>query len=129
MEEERVVGSGGVEEEVAMRIHLVEAPAEPWQITEMLEAHGTFIKVAVDLERETLAGGGEWHADCERVLLEDGSRQQDIWGGDWDPHHRLVRYGSLINIRPSQENLQTELLDPALRLRFRAIIERLLAAR
>ena len=127
MKEERLVGTGGAgEEDVAMRIHLLDSPAEPWQVVEMLEAHAKFIKVAVDLEREVIAGGGEWHADCERVLIEAGSRQQDVWGGDWDPQRRLVRYESLINIRPRQENLVAELLDPALRERFSEIVLRIM---
>ena len=42
------------------------------QIDEMLDAHRFYIKLAVDIERGILAGGGELHADCEAVLLEDG---------------------------------------------------------
>lgn len=34
-----------------------------------------------DAERGILAGGAEYHADCEEVLLEDGSRQEDIFCG------------------------------------------------
>jgi hypothetical protein len=45
----------------------------------MLEELETYIKLAVDVERNILAGGGEYHADCEEVLLENGSRQEDIW--------------------------------------------------
>ncbi|MFP5272403.1 DUF5674 family protein [Coleofasciculus sp.] len=33
------------------------------------------MKLAVDIQRGILAGGGEFHADCETVLLEDGSEQ------------------------------------------------------
>ena len=38
-----------------------------------------------EAEAGTRAGGfgGEMHADCEAVLLEDGSRQEDVWGADW----------------------------------------------
>ncbi len=46
----------------------------------MLETLGSYIKLAVDIEREVVAGGGELHADCEQVLLEAGSRQEAIWG-------------------------------------------------
>ncbi|MCX5962535.1 MAG: DUF5674 family protein [Cyanobacteria bacterium] len=35
----------------------------------MLEALGIYVKLVVDIERKILAGGGELHADCERVLL------------------------------------------------------------
>ena len=30
----------------------------------MLEAQGAYIKLAVDIERGIIAGGGEYHADC-----------------------------------------------------------------
>jgi hypothetical protein len=33
----------------------------------------------VGLNAVCFAGGGEKHAWCEAVLLEDGSRQRDIW--------------------------------------------------
>ena len=43
------------------------------------------LKLAVDIERGILAGGGELHADCEAVLLGNGSKQVDIGGADWYP--------------------------------------------
>jgi hypothetical protein len=46
----------------------------------MLQALGTYIKLAVDIRRGILAGGGVMHADCEVALLEDGSQQEDVWG-------------------------------------------------
>lgn len=58
------------------------------------------MKLAVDLERGILAGGGALHADCEAALLEDGSRQEDVWGADWIPGAQQVTFESLINIRP-----------------------------
>lgn len=62
-----------------MTIHIVRQRATEKEISEMLEELKTYIKLAVDVERTLLAGGGEYHADCEEVLLEDGSRQEDIW--------------------------------------------------
>ena len=129
IEGESLMGLGGGEEHVAMRIHILDLPAEPWQIAEMLEANDPFIKVAVDLELGLLAGGGEWHADCERALMEAGSRQENVWGGDWDPQKRLVRYESLINIRPRQGNFTTELADPKLRKHLSEIVLRLMDIR
>ncbi len=64
----------------------------------MLEVQLTYIKLAVDVERGIVAGGGEYHADCEEVLLEDGSLQENIWGADWYPESRTVTFGALINI-------------------------------
>jgi hypothetical protein len=96
------------------------------QIREMLEELETYIKLAVDVERSILAGGGEYHADCEEVLLADGSRQQDIWGADWYPDQRKVEFGALINIRPHQGNRSMEIEDPKLRAKIETIIRRLL---
>ncbi len=71
---------------------------------QMLEALGIYIKLAVDIERQILAGGGELHADCEEVLLADGSRQDNIWGADWHPDRQTVSYESMINIRTRVNN-------------------------
>ena len=38
------------------------------------------IKGVVDIEREILAMGGEYHIDANMVLIENGLRQQDLYG-------------------------------------------------
>ena len=96
------------------------------QIAEMREMLESYIKLAVDIERGVLAGGGAMHADCEAQLLEDGSRQQDIWGADWIPDTQEVRYEALINIRPPQSNPSMEILDADIRRRVGAIAKSLL---
>lgn len=62
-------------------IHLLRSRATRQQLDEMLEALTIYIKVAVDIRRGILAGGGVLHADCETALLDDGSPQEEIWGG------------------------------------------------
>jgi hypothetical protein len=109
-----------------MTIHIVRQRATGKEITEMLEELKTYIRLAVDVERTVLAGGGEYHADCEEVPLEDGSRQEDIWGADWYPEHRKVEFGALINIRPRQGNRSMEIEDPKLRDRIETITRTLL---
>ncbi len=109
-----------------MKILIIRNRASQEQIREMLEGLERYIKLAVDVERNILAGGGEYHADCEEVLLEDGSRQEDIWGADWYPEHRKVEFGALINIRPHQGNRSMEIEDPKLRDRIETITRALL---
>lgn len=103
---------------------ILREPATPEQIAAMLDTLGSYIKLAVDVEREVVAGGGELHADCEQALLEDGSRQEDVWGADWDPVGE-VRFESLINIRPREGNLSLELRSPELRRRVERIVRRI----
>jgi len=111
-----------------VKIHLIRQPATEEQIREMLGTLGDYIKLAVDVDRGILAGGGELHADCEEVLLEDGSRQEDIWGADWRPEARIVEFHSFINIRPRHGNYSMEVQNRTLRERIEAIVRRLLEA-
>jgi hypothetical protein len=85
-------------------IHIINQKVLPEQISEMLEVYSSMIKLAVDIRRNILAGGGEMHADCEKVLLDNGSEQDDIWGANWYPDEQRVEYEALINIRPHLSN-------------------------
>ena len=72
------------------------------------------VKYVVDVRRSVVAVGGELHSDGERLLLEAGSRQQDLWGANYYPGlgpERCIEYTALINIRPSQGNLSMEIQD------------------
>lgn len=107
-------------------IYIISTPATPQQIEEMQQSLETYIKLAVDIQRGILAGGGVMHADCESALLEDGSAQEDIWGADWNPTSQQVTFESLINIRPRQNNPSMEILDPLRRDRVAQIARQLL---
>lgn len=107
-------------------IHIIRERATKEQLQEMMEMLETYVKLAVDIERGILAGGGAMHADCEAVLLEDGSQQEFIWGADWNPASQEVTFESLINIRPRQNNRSLELQDPDIRARVEQIVRKLL---
>ena len=106
-------------------VHLLRSRATEEQLAEMLETLETYVKRAVDVGRALAAGGGALHADCEALLLEDGSRQEDVWGADWVPSSQEVRFEALINIRP-QQNPSMTILDPSIRERVEGIVRRLL---
>ena len=86
------------------KIHIIRTGATNTEIEEMLESLNSYIKLAVDIKRGIVVGGGMLHADCEAILLDDGSKQIDIWGADWLPDSKEVRFEALINIRPRQNN-------------------------
>jgi hypothetical protein len=85
-------------------IILLSEKASKNEIKAMLDEYGNMIKIAVDIRRKMLAGGGEMHADCEQVLLENGCEQEDIWGANWYPGDQRVEFEALINIRPHLGN-------------------------
>lgn len=80
--------------------------------------YGNMIKGVVDIEREILAMGGEYHMDANNVLIENGSIQQNVWGFNWyfeKSGDERIEYVSLINIRPKQGNRVMEVQDSFLR--------------
>lgn len=108
-----------------MLIHILREPATSEQLTEMLQANRFYIKTAVDIRRQILAGGGEMHSDCEAVLLDNGSQQEDIWGASWNPISQEIFYESMVNLRPRQ-NRAMQILDSAIREQVKQIIHRLI---
>lgn len=89
------------------------------------------VKYVVDVKHGSAAIGGELHADAEQLLLDEGSRQEDLWGANYYPgrgEERCIEYTSLINIRPSQANPGMEIVDESVRKRVREITFSLIGA-
>jgi hypothetical protein len=104
---------------------LVKEPVAP-VILKMLVARffEEMVKYVVDVDRGVAAVGGELHADAEALLLEDGSRQADLWGANYYPgrgEDDCIEYTSLINIRPAQQNRGMLIESPEVRARVRDI--------
>src|SRR3989344_8264289 len=78
------------------------------------EFYVTMVKGVVDIEKEIVVFGGEYHADANEIILENGSRQSDVWGFNlyFDrPLDSRIEYISLINIRPQAGNMEMEVQD------------------
>ncbi len=109
-----------------LKMHLIRTAATPAQIAEMLETCGHYIKLAVDIERVIVVGGGAMHADCEAALLNDGSRPADVWGADWFPEIQHIEFESFINIKPANVNPARFIMNETIRLRVEQVIRALL---
>jgi Protein of unknown function (DUF5674) len=93
------------------------------------EQFGDFVKAVVDIERQVMAIGGELHADEEALLIEDGSRQAELWGINLYPDlptEDLVEFDAMINVRPSQGNRSRDVDDPDRRRRIEVVVRRLI---
>ena len=66
------------------------------------------------------------HADGEAYLLDDGSKQEDLWGINLHPDKfgtdEFIEFDSMINIRPRQNNPSRDVLDETVRQQIRAIV-------
>ena len=62
--------------------------------------------------------GGELHSNVEKLLLEGGLKQSDLWGANLfpgKPAGSQIEYTSLINIRPHDNNYSMEIEDDVIR--------------
>jgi len=87
------------------------------------------VKYVVDVERGIAAVGGQLHADAVAILLENGSRQENLWGANYFPGTQAeacIEFTSLINIRPAQGNRSMEIQDGLVRSRVRELTFRLI---
>ena len=66
------------------------------------------------------------HVDGEQLLLEDGSKQKDLWGGGLDLETGEIDFDSMINIRPSDNNPSREVLSQEIRKKMENFIRELL---
>lgn len=107
---------------VKMALVVVKERVTESDIKKAAEDYGEYIKITADIGKGVIAIGGEWHADGEKVLLENGSRQSDIWGGGIDLNTKKIDVSSLINIKPGI-NESMEILDVKNRDRFIQILK------
>ena len=66
------------------------------------------VKAVVDSEKEIMMVSAECHADQERVFLDSGSDQGNLWGINLYPYKfgtdGFIQFDSMINMRPSWGN-------------------------
>jgi len=109
-----------------MTIEIVRAPIRRARLSEIAaDQFGDMVKAVVDAERRVMAVGGELHSDEEAALLEDGSRQEALWGINLYPAERgetWIEFDSVINIRPSQGNRSRNVDDAGVRRAIREIV-------
>jgi len=93
------------------------------------ERFGDMVKGVVDIKNGIMALGGEMHADEEAVLLNENSKQEDLWGINLYPDmfedEDFVEFDSMINIRPGQGNRSRGVEDEEIRKQILEIVKKL----
>ncbi|MDO8600087.1 MAG: DUF5674 family protein [bacterium] len=114
---------------MSVEIKIYKSPFAKTELRDIAQQQfGTLVKAVVDVSREIIAIGGELHADEEAVLLEDGSRQEDVWGINLYPEKsddEWIEYDSMINVRPSQNNASRGVEDAAIREKITLVVRKL----
>jgi hypothetical protein len=89
---------------------------------------GNLIKAVVDVRKEIMVIDAELHSDEEALLLESGSRQEDLWGINIYPElsgDDFIEFDSMINLRPSFGNKSRGVDAPQVREKIKAIVNKL----
>ncbi len=111
-----------------MEIKIIKEPVALKELAEIARNQfGDLVKAVVDIDREIIAIGGELHADEEAILLEQGSKQSNLWGINLFPgmKEEWVEFDSFINIRPSQNNRSRDVENLKIRERIIDILNKL----
>lgn len=97
------------------------------ELKEMAAAtFGDMVKAVVDIERGLLAVDAELHSDLEAALLQDGSKQKNLWGINLYPETLdadFIEFDSMINVRPAQGNRSRGVEDENLRKKIIEIVD------
>lgn len=86
------------------------------------------IKAIVDIEKQIIGVDAELHADIEGALIEEGSELRNLWGinflADEDEIEEFVKFDSLINIHPKQNNRSRYVEDENIRNKVLEVVEK-----
>ncbi len=85
------------------------------QIEKLKEQFDVYIKTVIDVQRKICVAGMDRHYEGEEILLKDGSKQSNLWGGGIDINSQDIDFNSFINIRPNDANTSNEIQSIVIR--------------
>lgn len=88
------------------------------EIEKIKEQFEIYIKTVIDVDKNICSAGCDLHADSEKILLKEGSSQEDLWGGGVNIETKDIDFNSFINIRPQNDNTAIEIQNKEVRKKF-----------
>ena len=105
---------------------MVITKSEPFskvEIQKLQEQFGTYVKTVIDIENKICSAGADRHFESEKILLDSGSKQSNLWGGGIDLNSKEIDFNSFINIRPKDNNSSNEIQSEEVRRVYRELTE------
>jgi len=91
------------------------------EIDLLKEQFDIYIKTVIDIEQKVCSAGCDRHFESEQILLAQGSKQENIWGGGVDLETKTIDFNSFINIRPTQNNTSNEISNEEIRKKYESL--------
>lgn len=92
------------------------------QIQKLRERFDVYIKTVIDVVTGMCSAGSDRHFELEKILLDQGSLQSNLWGGGIDIDAKTIDCNSFINIRPADNNTSNEIQNPETRKKFETLM-------
>ena len=90
---------------------------------------GRIVKAVVDLGRDIMVVDAELQADQEEFLLEEGSKQEHLWGINFHPDKfgtsEFIEFDSMINLRPSWGSKSRSVDDAKIQEKIRGLVDKM----
>lgn len=93
------------------------------EIEKLKEEFEVYIKTVIDIDNKICSAGMDRHFEGEQILLGDGSKQKDLWGGGIDLETKEIDFNSFINIRPRDNNTKNEIQSEDIKKRYKKLTE------
>jgi hypothetical protein len=93
------------------------------EIEQLKEQFEVYIKTVIDIEKSICSAGMDRHFEGENILLKQGSKQSDIWGGGIDLETKEIDFNSFINIRSRDNNTKNEIQSEEIRNKYKELTE------
>jgi len=96
-------------------IIILDRKITPEEFEKAKEVYKDYIKTVIDVEKGILAVGGEYHIDCEEVLIKSGSKPENLFGGGYSISTKEIEYMAMSNYKPALGKVTYEIADPEIR--------------
>lgn len=93
------------------------------ELEKLSEEFETYIKTVIDIKNKVCSAGANLHFGNEQLLLKQGSKQSDLWGGGIELKTKIIDNNAMINLRPTHNNFSNEIQDPEKRQKFEDLMK------
>ena len=93
------------------------------ELKSLKEQFKVYIKTVIDVDKSVCTAGMNRHFEGEKILLEQGSKQSNIWGGGIDLETKEIDFNSFINIRPNDNNSKNDIQSEEIRNKYKKLSE------
>lgn len=112
-------------------MQLIKIPISIAELQKMAkQSFGNLVKAVVDIDKNIMVIDAELHADQEAFLIQSGSKQKNLWGINLYPEkfatQDFIEFDSMINLRPSQNNLSRNIENKKIQQKIKKIVSQLI---